>query len=274
MKNSRSNEFTLRSLVMFFGITYLFSWLFWVPEALAANGVSVSPALNRFLSGPFNPAAYGPLVAAFILTLSDSGIKGIINLLKRGIDLRFGKKWLIPVFFVFPLIYGITTALACLSGWMKPVFPDLSNPGTLPVAFVFILLFGGPLQEEFGWRGYALDRLQARYSALLSSIILGIFWSLWHLPAAFCNKLIVPPELFWIFIIQVTLTSILFTWIYNNTNRSLLPVLLFHTVHNMTIWLVIPDMKMTLNTGLCSILLLSVAVVIVLTAGSLKKQPG
>jgi len=84
------------------------------------------------------------------------------------------------------------------------------------------------LEEEFGWRGYALDRLQAHYSALLSSVFLGIVWGLWHLPLFFMSgqdiyhSVPIPA-----FILGTIFLSILFTWIYNNTGRSILAVLIF-----------------------------------------------
>jgi len=40
------------------------------------------------------------------------------------------------------------------------------------------LLIIGPLSEEIGWRGYALDRLQTKWNALVSALIVGLVWGL------------------------------------------------------------------------------------------------
>lgn len=271
MIKQEQKTFKDRNLLLFFVITYAFSWLFWIPDALITNGIFLPSIITTFLSSPYNPAAFGPLIAALFLTYIKHGINGIIDLLKRGVSLQFKKIWLIPILLLFPFIYGTALLLTQASGWMMLDYTNLSNPTVIPIAFIYILLLGGPLQEEFGWRGYALDRLNKRFHAVTSSIILGICWALWHLPAAFSNKLIVNPKFFWLYTIQIVLVSILFTWIYQNTKRSILSVLLFHTMNNLFIWLILPDMKMPLGFIIYSILLLFITDIVIILIWGAKK---
>jgi membrane protease YdiL (CAAX protease family) len=137
------------------------------------------------LFSPFNPAAFGPLVTAFLLTYLDEGVRGLKILLKRGVYYRFRKIWYIPIFFLFPAMTGGALLLAVLSGETLPELSALSNPFIIAVIFVYIFFLGGPFQEEWGWRGYALNRLQARWNTLVSSLILGVLWGAWHLPLFF-----------------------------------------------------------------------------------------
>jgi len=145
-----------KRLWLFFLFAYAFSWLFWIPQALAANGIAIPAGLSVFLSSPFNPAAFGPLVAALLLTFLGEGWKGAIGLLKRGLDFRFKKTWLFPILLLPPLIFTGATLLSVFTGATPLDSSVLSNPVVAIVAPVMILLTAGPLQEEFGWRGYAL----------------------------------------------------------------------------------------------------------------------
>ncbi|MEM2111851.1 MAG: CPBP family intramembrane glutamic endopeptidase [Candidatus Bathyarchaeia archaeon] len=154
------------------------------------------------------------------------------KLLKRGVAHKFKKKWHIPVFFLFPIITGSALLLAILSGEALPKLSVLSNPLLIVVGFVYIFFLGGPFQEEWGWRGYALDRLQKRLNALVSSLILGFIWGAWHLPLFFISGTIQSQTPIWGFMTLIICGKILFTWLYNNTGGSILTAMLFHTMNN------------------------------------------
>jgi membrane protease YdiL (CAAX protease family) len=94
--------------------------------------------------------------------------------------------------------------------------------GVLPI-LVIATLYGVifvTIGEEVGWRGHALPALQARYGALVSSVILGVMWALWHLPVFF------NPDTHYSdhpFIIQLAFqipVAILFTWVFNSTGGA------------------------------------------------------
>lgn len=227
----------MKRLIAFLLIAFGFSWLFWVPAALIAQGkLTVSAGLEDFLLNA-NPAAWGPLVAAILVTMFTEGWTGLKDLLRRGVKGRFGLGWYLVIFLMFPLMIGGSLLTAILMGDPVPDFPALAKPYELPIAFVFILLLGGPLQEEFGWRGFLLDKLQTRQNALVSSIMVGLIWGLWHLPLFFMPR----QEFYyqrpiWGLMLSTTLVSILFTWVYNNTGRSIFSALLLHTTFNFSHW--------------------------------------
>ena len=224
-----------RKMWLFFLVAFGWSWLFWVPVALIANGLSVPAGIENFLNGPFNPAAWGPLIAAFLTTSLEDGKEGVKKLAKRGLAFRFGIAWYLVIFLLFPLLIGGALLLAVLSGEPAPELPVLANPITIPFAFVYIFFLGGPLQEEFGWRGYALEHFQEKWNALVSGIAVGLIWGAWHLPLFFMPR----QEFYyqrpiWGLMLSTTLVAILFTWVYNNTRGSVFAVLLFHTMFNLS----------------------------------------
>jgi CAAX protease family protein len=58
------------------------------------------------------------------------------------------------------------------------------------VPFALGVFVHGPFPAELGWRGYVLDRLQSRWNVVVSSLILGAIWALWHLPLFFIKDMI------------------------------------------------------------------------------------
>jgi CAAX protease family protein len=231
---AKSNGSETRKIVIFFLIAYCFTWVFWISEALAARGLLGSSILVDFLLSPQNPAAWGPFVSAFLLTFWYQRGRGVLNLLKKGVDYRFAKKWWIPTILLCPIIVGGALLIPWLAGESIPELYWIANPALILVNFVVILFTGGPVQEEFGWRGYALPRLQGRFNALVSSIIVGFMWGLWHLP-----YFLIGTELTYAYgiipqIITAILLSILLTWLFNNTGGSILVSLIFHNMFNLS----------------------------------------
>lgn len=256
------------NLYLFFTITFLFSWFFWIPPLLIGQGLSFPPILADFFLGPFNLGVWGPFVAAFLLSYHNNGKEGVLKLLKRGVDYKFHKIWFIPILLLMPFITGASLLIASLLGDPLPVLRIFQEPGLIFFWFFYLLLLGGPLQEEFGWRGYALDRLQLKRSALSFSIILGVIWAVWHFPLNFGSGAAGPQygmalSLFIGALISMSLLSILFTWIYNNTGRSILAVLLFHTSLNFSTFILFPVFEVQ-SALLFYLILMLVAVVVVL----------
>ena len=215
-----------RRVPAFLLLTFAWSWGFWLPEALAAEGlVGGVPALPRL-------GAFGPTVAAFALVVYADGLAGARELAARAVRLDFPTRWLLPALLLSPALVAVGLAVAVATG-TTPAFPWADQPLVLPVAFAFVLLLGGPLQEEFGWRGYLLDPLQERFTAVGGGALVGVVWARWHRPL-FC----IPSETIYYrnpvlgFVVSITLFSILLTWVYDNTNRSLLPAILFHASFN------------------------------------------
>jgi len=228
------------SLLAFFVLAFGISWIVWVPAAAASWGrlpLQLSPALTGLFG------AFGPSLAAIILTLASEGAPGLRRLLGRLLRWRAGVQWYAFVL-VFPAAISLAnSALYVLVGGSVPDFadppvlhlyplpPELSDIGPwvlLPFVFLQTLFFGSPMGEEIGWRGYALPRLQASRSALRASLILGLLWGLWHLPLFLTRGHPLSQEFFGWYVLGIVADAILFTWVYNNTRGSLLLALLFH----------------------------------------------
>jgi CAAX protease family protein len=235
--SNRSDEQSARPLRPwwhFFVLTFALSWLAWLPGFLVSKGIFVSSSLfigisesGKWLGG------IGPSAASIILVARDSGWKGVRKLLGRAFHFRLGR-WYVPMFVIVPAAVVFAHILNKLSGASIPSSGALSNPVMIPVLFaVFLVLQAG---EEYGWRGYGLQRLQDSRSALSSSLILGGIWVLWHVPMFFIegfglNSSQVP---FGQYAVTLICASILITWLQNNVGGSLVPAFVIHALINLS----------------------------------------
>lgn len=228
----------VRHIILFLAVTFAWSWGFWALPVMLHAGVALPPALADYAAAG-TPAAWGPLVGAAVVALLRGGVAGLWALLKRGLIFRIGWRWYLVVFLTFPALIGGSVLLAALMGAPFTATEPMLQPVMIPIGFVVILLTGGPLQEEFGWRGTLLDPMQERFGALGASLVVGTIWALWHIPLFYFPNEAAPfyDRPFWGLFVTSVMISVLFTWIWNHTRGSVAAMLLFHTMFNLSHWI-------------------------------------
>jgi len=172
-------------------------------------------------------SVFTPSLTAIALTALVSGKAGLQELLVKQTKQRVSFRWIVISLITFPLIAAIAIGIHSLFG--GPALA-LRTTELLPQTIIILLIAFG---EEYGWRGYALPRLQQRHNALVASLILGLGWGFWHFPG-YLIGVGVPLEMpFYVFTLWVFAATILITWVYNNT-RSVLMAILMHVAANAT----------------------------------------
>jgi uncharacterized protein len=222
----------MSQLVKFFLFTLGFSWLFWIPAAIW------QPSETLFIP-VILLGAFGPTFTGIFMTYKYGLPEERVEFWRRAWDPRRVPVlwWAVAVLFV-PTTILVSVFIGRLMGISTPGLNEeiLFNPLML-TGFFALQLLGGPLAEELGWRGYALDRLQGQYSALSASLILGVVWGCWHLPLFFIEGTSqadkgFPSLLFAIWFVDIVASSVIYTWIYNHTNKSILAAVILHLVGN------------------------------------------
>lgn len=217
------------SLMLFFVLVFVLSVPFcWIG---AVTGVELLPGLP--ISGLMFVC---PLTAAAILIYRDKKTRGVIELLKRSFDYKRikAKAWYIPITLLVPAATTLAYGLMRLMGLDLPVL-RFSVPVVLAM---FLGFFVGALGEELGWSGYAIDPMQARWNALVGSILLGLVWAVWHgVPLLQAHRS--PTWIAWWSLYTVA-SRVLMTWLYNNTGKSVFGATLYHAIANLS-WQLFPN---------------------------------
>ncbi|MGE5378937.1 MAG: CPBP family intramembrane glutamic endopeptidase [Bacteroidota bacterium] len=218
-------------LILAIGLT----WIFMIADALGSQGILPYrlPLPLMLIMG------YMPTLAAVIVVGKTQGRAGVRALFRKLLIWRVGLRWYLFALFALPVVFVLAIALynaivpsahlPILSAQMPSGSPLRLVLSLVPMFLIFTLING----EELAWRGYATPQLQARYTALTSSLIMGVIWTLFHLPLFFTRTGSSQADWpFLSFLVSTVALTVLYTWMLNNTRGSVLLAYLFHGAAN------------------------------------------
>ncbi|WP_380676539.1 CPBP family intramembrane glutamic endopeptidase [Salinigranum sp. GCM10025319] len=219
-----------------FPLIYLgWAFLFWSPIIGSEESVWTGTNLVLFLVG-----GASPLIAGITMAWLTGGTERVHDIGRRLIDVRLiAPKWWLVVLLFWPVFDLLTAGAALALGVTdRPIDVGaavLADLGAL--AFLVLLSFVLPAVEEVGLRGYYLDALQERFSPTVAGLLNGGTWAVWHAPFVYFPGYYATttfnPELWW-WLPSIVLQTLIFVWVYNNTRRSILAILVIHGMMNLT----------------------------------------
>ena len=230
----------------FFVLAYAISWVAWL-----------APILE--LAEPFRTLGYliggfGPALAALVITWL--GTDSIRAWARQIVDWRVAPRWYLAALVIPLLVVALTGVGLAVLGTSSVDLGLLPGRVSLVlVSFVSIALVGGG-NEEPGWRGLALPKLEERYTPVSATLVVGVVWALWHLPllatgttelhglASFVE--LVPTTA--VRILNIVGVAFVLTWIYNATGSVLLAIIA-HTGFNTANSTLVPLPLETVSAG-------------------------
>jgi uncharacterized protein len=256
VRTGKTKSGTLKVL-HFLYLTFMWSWGFWGVLVLTGAKWTGYPALVLYVLG-----GAGPTVAAFTLLVLRRGVEPPARFWLRMMDIRR-----IP-----PRWYLVILGIAVVPNLIARMLPATAGGGNgddgvamlIPMLLVAVLAGAA---EEPGWRGYALDHLNRLTSALVASLVIGLVWTLWHLPLYVMEGTIQQEAGMWSPVFWMDMTariplSLLLTWLVLNCGRSILAAMLLHAVDNLASVLIGPEGEAQLMARLAVLTVIALAVVV------------
>ena len=238
MENSPDSMFKRHTLTMYFILAFAITWLILSPGVASTLGLidfQINGTVLSFLAG------VGPLLAALIVTGITEGSAGVQQIFRSMFNWQVKARWWAAAVLLLAGLFAAAAALAMLTGGSAPD-PSAGiylNGGNVIV--VVLLLLIGSFGEEPGWRGFALPKLQQGRNPLKATLMLTLFWWLWHLPTYWTLPALMNtvqqfgffPAFGIQFVILVAL-GLLCAWVYDGSSRSVLMPVLLHA--NWNFW--------------------------------------
>jgi uncharacterized protein len=217
------------AILTFFALTFLWTWGLWAAVVLQADPAGRTTTLLLLAS------AFGPSLSGHAVVLMFDGPAGLRVWLKRCLAWRLGWGWYAIAALAPLAIMALALVVHTALGGAVPASPVTGIVATVLVVLQITIL-GGPLGEEFGWRGYALPAMAQKLGWRGASIVLGAIWGLWHLPLFWMPGMAQANLPIGLFMAGTFGLSVVFARLAVNTGFSIFPAILLHAAVNAGSW--------------------------------------
>ncbi len=257
--------------------TFAFTWLLQGIAILSGQSSKDFPAILFYIIGGCGSS----LVALFFVWRNFT-----VEQRREFWSRLFGPRRVQPIWWIVTLV--AVPAAMLLGVWVNALLggdsPQMdyvnllkAQPAGIPI-FILMMIIGGPLAEELGWRGLLLDAFQKKWSVAVSTLVLFLIWWLWHLPLFFLPGTTqyawgLFGSMFWLFAMNVFLLTLLMTLAHNANNRSVLAAILIHFSYNVTLSLLVPYSVQTFAFMTTFLAVLVIGILAVQKLGVFKNQP-
>jgi membrane protease YdiL (CAAX protease family) len=215
-----------------FGVSWLISWLIMTLFYWRVEKMELVAAI--IVWGIF------ALLPAWILSSAFAKTPGIRKLFSTILKPKGSLLWYLVALLMIPVmqflgiwitrILGLSPGQSVIFGGLHSRLTGLSVGQTiilLALTFLSGFLCSGGINEESGWRGFALPHLQARYPVILAIGIVWFFWALWHIPLYVGLKMPIY-SIIQLCTIYFFIDSVFLAWVYNRTKGSILAPAILH----------------------------------------------
>lgn len=254
-------------------ICFGFSWGLWSLMILSSHGMLPF----RFPTSPLG--AFGPAVGAIVVTGFSRGRSGARQLL-AGLR-QWRERGALYLFCTLSTAVMYALAIAAWSLTHRSESFAIQNLDRWTLVFplaLYILILGGPLTEEIGWRGFLLPILLRRMGSLRASLFVGVIWASWHLPDFWLEGAAQKGSSIAFFAVTVLILSVIYTWVYNKTHGSLFVAVFYHFWINMTSFCLAVTVPTVIDSKIVTFVFLGIAAgtalaLTLMTRGSLGLTP-
>lgn len=222
----------------YFSMTFLVTFVLWFAGAY----VSFQDDKSGLYMLLMLPGLMTPFIISLVMIVTSKNPDLKKDFVNRVINPRLIQPKMLPVFILimpFSVLASICLSLPFGGSISQFQFAEgfSFSSGFVPV---LLLLFLAASFEELGWRGYAFDSLQSRYTYFTASIIFSILWSLWHFPLIFVKdsyQYEIFHESIWFgvnFFASIIPMGVIISWMCIKNRKSVIAAILFHFMINIS----------------------------------------